>query len=284
MTQRKPFDLSGDVPKIRARLREDETADYLTRLLWGALDYPAYGYGLHHAAILAGRLGLPAVSAIEFGVAGGNGLLALEAHAARIEAYTGVRIEVYGFDTGCGMPPPRDHRDMPYRFREGNYRMDAAALRARLTRAELVLGDVAETAAGFAEARHPAPIGFLAFDLDYHSSTMAAFGLFEAGHATFLPRCQIYFDNIIGHEISSYNRFVGELAAIGDFNAAHADMKIAPGMALHRFAINLPWYRQIYLLHRFTHPLYASYISGAGPESLALEGGADPGEGQPDTG
>ena len=232
---------------------------------------------MHHAAVLAARLGLPAISAIEFGVAGGNGLLALERHAERIEADTGVRIEVYGFDTGTGMPAPQDYRDMPYRFREGNYRMDVEALRARLTRAELVLGDVAETAAGFAAARRPAPIGFAAFDLDYHSSTMAAFRLFAADHTAFLPRCQLYFDDIIGHEISSYNRFVGELAAIEDFNAAHAEMKIAPSMALHRFPINLIWYHQIYLLHRFTHPQYATYISGAGPDSLSLQGPADEG-------
>lgn len=260
----------GRIAKKRRKLRKDEDADYLTRLTWDALDYSAYGYGVYHAAILAKRLELKAISAIEFGVAGGNGLLALERHSARISELTGVEIEVYGFDTGTGMTPPQDYRDMPYRFREGNYRMDEAALRARLGRAKLVLGDVAETVPEFLSCHDPAPVGFVSFDLDYYSATMAAFRLFDGDHAAFLPRLQIYFDDIIGYELSSYNRFVGELAAIDDFNASRAEMKLAPAMAPRRFVLNLPWYHQIYLLHRFTHPLYSRYVSGAGPNSLTL--------------
>lgn len=270
MTDQKPTFHPENPASYRNSLQADASADYLTRLLWDALEYSAYGYGLYHAADLARRLEIPAISAIEFGVAGGNGLLALERHAAAIEAETGVRIEVWGFDTGIGMPPPQDWRDMPYRFREGNYCMDVDKLRARLTRARLVLGNVAQTVQDFLTGQTPAPVGFAAFDLDYHSATLQAFGLFEGDHAAFLPRCQLYFDNIIGHELSSYNRFVGELAAIGDFNAAHDTMKIAPSMALHRFVVSRRWYHQIYLLHRFTHPAYATYISRAGPQSLAL--------------
>ena len=50
---------------------------------------PEYGYGLLNAALLAKRLGHARVTAIGFGVAGGNGLVALDHHAARVAAETG---------------------------------------------------------------------------------------------------------------------------------------------------------------------------------------------------
>jgi len=46
------------------------------------------------AAVLASRLGLPELSVIEFGVAGGRGLVALEQLAAEIGPAVGVRIAV----------------------------------------------------------------------------------------------------------------------------------------------------------------------------------------------
>jgi hypothetical protein len=48
---------------------------------------PQYAYGVFHAADLAKRLGVSAISVIEFGVAGGLGLLALENIAASISQY-----------------------------------------------------------------------------------------------------------------------------------------------------------------------------------------------------
>ena len=49
-----------------------------------------YGFGLLQAGRLATKLGIPKISAIEFGVAGGNGLLALEDHARHVARETGV--------------------------------------------------------------------------------------------------------------------------------------------------------------------------------------------------
>ena len=46
-------------------------------------------------------------------------------------------------------------------------------LQARLGNAGLVLGDIAKTGADFL-ASAPPPIGFVSFDLDYYSSTVAA--------------------------------------------------------------------------------------------------------------
>lgn len=73
-------------------------------LTMGLLDRPAYAYNLLYAAKQARALGLPRISAIEFGVGTGTGLLALEACAPCISGMLDVNIEVYGFDTGQGLP------------------------------------------------------------------------------------------------------------------------------------------------------------------------------------
>src|SRR6266542_3277705 len=72
---------------------------------------PAYAYCLLNGARLAKRLGISRVSAIEFGVAGGKGLMSLEYHAVQVEKALGIKVDVYGFDSGEGMPEPVDHRD-----------------------------------------------------------------------------------------------------------------------------------------------------------------------------
>lgn len=263
---------SAEFVATQELLRRDKRADFLMRAMWNALPYSQYAYGVHHAAVLAKRLGMTQVSVLEFGVAGGNGLVAMEAHAAEVSKRTGVEIQVYGFDTGGGMTPPRDYRDMPYRFAEGNYRMDVPKLQARLKSATLVLGDVSETARNFLDSYDPAPIGFASFDMDYYSSTMDAFAIFSASQDDrfFLPRIQCYFDNVIGSEVSSYNEFVGELAAIRDFNHANDAIKVAESRVFRGYPINFNWYHQIYVMHRFRHARYADYISKAGPDSMSL--------------
>ena len=93
---------------------------------------PAYLVGIHQAARRAIKEGVRAISAIEFGVAGGNGLLAIEREAGAVEAELGVSIRVFGFDNGpAGLPAfIGDHRDHPDKWRPGDFPMDEARLRA----------------------------------------------------------------------------------------------------------------------------------------------------------
>jgi hypothetical protein len=58
---------------------------FLEGLQWDKLERMAYAYGLYQAALEAKALGIPAISAVEFGVAGGNGLVALERYAEHVE-------------------------------------------------------------------------------------------------------------------------------------------------------------------------------------------------------
>jgi hypothetical protein len=217
---------------------------------------PHYHWGTLCGAFLAGNLGVPRISVIEFGVAGGNGLIDLEAIAADAERLSGVTIDVYGFDTGRGLPRPQDHRDLPQLWREGQFGMNVDALRARLTRARLVLGPVSETVPAFI-ANGPAPVGFVAFDMDFYSSTIDAFRLFDADAARILPRITCYFDDIMGF---SYADFNGERLAISDFNRAGTSRKLSPIYGLrYLLGVDARWSEMMHMLHAFDHPRYGDY-------------------------
>jgi hypothetical protein len=221
---------------------------------------PHYLWGSLLAAHTSAALGHEGFTAIEFGVAGGNGLLALERAAAASAELLGVRAEVYGFDTGTGMPPPVDHRDVPWVIRPGWFEMDEPRLRSRLGSAQLVLGPVAETVPQWLRSERP-PIGFAAFDLDYYSATIEAFGMFEAPAEQLLPRVVCYFDDVFG---LGWSDFAGERAAIADFNASHERRKIGK---IHGLRYDVPeaqqplaWHEQMYLAHLFDHPDYSKRV------------------------
>src|SRR5262245_378869 len=87
-----------------------------------------YAYLVLEAGRLARALGHRSTSVIEFGVAGGNGLLLLEEYARTIGGEMSIQIDVYGFDAGsAGMPQPVDYRDCPHIWSAGFYKMDEAA-------------------------------------------------------------------------------------------------------------------------------------------------------------
>src|SRR5713226_9151630 len=121
-----------------------------------------YVWGILHAAHLAKMLGIERISVVELGVAGGTGLVQMERGSRVIERLLGTRIDVFGFDTGQGMPKPTDARDMPNLYAEGDYKMDVAALKAKLGDARLTLGPLKETLPTFL-SKVPAPIGFISF-------------------------------------------------------------------------------------------------------------------------
>jgi hypothetical protein len=171
--------------RILARL---DIGSYNFRLHVQAFDRIGYAYGVYQAAYLAKQLGHDRVSVLELGVAGGDGLVALERLAKKAEKELKIQVDVYGFDMGSGLPTPQDYRDLPYHWQGGFYQMDEKALRQRLTRAKLVLGDVADTIKTFFDKYNPAPIGFVSVDLDYYSSTAAALTMFNASSNYLLPR------------------------------------------------------------------------------------------------
>src|SRR5215472_15330256 len=173
---------------MRAFLKSFSLGSFEFRLAFDAFDRPWYAHGMHEAAMLGRKLGLPAISVIEFGVAHGDGLASMEDLARQIRKEVGIQIELFGFDNGEGLPTHGDYRDLPYVWQRGFYKMDVATVRRRLPTAQLVLGDVGETVPKFIQSAGFPPIGFLSFDLDYYTSTVAAFRIFQGSDDQFLPR------------------------------------------------------------------------------------------------
>ncbi|MBV8361649.1 MAG: hypothetical protein JO189_27495 [Deltaproteobacteria bacterium] len=260
----KPQSLRAHVArKIVERLK---LGPYCDRLLLGAVPRPWYGHCVFHATWLARKLGYPAISIIEFGVAGGNGLLCLEQHAGEIEPAFGISIHIYGFDTGHGLTAPCDFRDLPYAWKAGDYPMDQGTLRQRLRRAQLIIGDVRQTIEEFYECYKPPPVGAVIFDLDLYSSTKSALTVLAAPVDRLLPRVFCYFDDIIGYPLQTYNDRTGERLAIAEFNGQSENRYLAVS---NMFRGYLPeyWHQQIYVCHLFDHPEYTTNVV---PEQMTL--------------
>lgn len=214
-----------------------------------------YSYVISEAAKLAETLGVDRISVIEFGVAGGNGLVEIERICRALSGRTRVRFDIYGFDTGEGLPPPEDYRDLPHLWQKGFFRMDIDALKARLTTANLVMGDVRDTVPEFLAAEDHAPIGAVMFDLDYYSSTRDAFQLFASADRTkYLPRVQCYFDDI--GTIPS----LGANLAITEFNKGNQRKRIENPLTLRHQRDYRDWGWRIYEYHDFDHPQYCTQI------------------------
>ncbi|SEP00440.1 hypothetical protein SAMN04490248_11926 [Salinihabitans flavidus] len=252
----------------RTAKRMKYSVDFQVDML--AVDRPHYAWCMLGAARLAKRLGHDRISAIEFGVAGGNGLAYMCDFARDVERVTGVKVDCYGFETGQGMPEPEGPYDLPYWFAASQYKMDRAALEARVPEAHLVLGDIDETIDGFLESHKPAPIGVIFNDTDYHSSTRDSFRIFRQVKNRpehFLPRIFMYFDDVLGSEFEMYAEHNGQLRAIAELNAEQKAIRIHRNQNLIHQDY-LPYRHQIYYGHLFDHPNYNTYIGEGRQEAI----------------
>jgi hypothetical protein len=257
------------IPGVRALWCRYPIGKVPDRVRFGIWERPHYAYGVNFAADMAKKLGLDAVSVIEFGVAGGRGLLSMEDAAERIGTHHGVKISVWGFDAAVGLPKPVDYRDLPHVWGQGDYVMDVSALKARLRWAQLILGDVSETIPPFLERADVPPIGFISIDLDYYSSTAAALKILDGPPDSRLPRVCCYFDDILWPEDACHNEYVGERLAINEYNAQHECSKISKLTDLRWTQPHAAeWHEQIYIHHDFRHPLYTKKLRGSAQHHL----------------
>jgi hypothetical protein len=220
------------------------------------------------AADRAASIGVKRISAIEFGVASGQGLLNICDNARYVRRATGVEIDVFGFDTGEGLPPPRNYRDHPELYRRGEFPMNQERLKAQLpSNAKLILGDIAQTVPDFLRSGLLAPVGYVAVDVDYHWSAAEALQIFTGPAAMYLPLVDLYLDDC---QVAYHNPSCGELLALAEFNEATALRKIHPYTALRekRLLKNASWISKIYALHVLDHRLRSidedSGLSAAG--------------------
>lgn len=231
---------------------------YPQRIKLGAVDRPWYGHCIYNAAVLAKKLKYDRISVIEFGVAGGKGLLNLEYHAKETEKATGVGIDIYGFDTAKGLPKPKGYWDLPYCWQEGQFN-DINQIKV-LNRSRLIIGDVKDTVDTFLYEHKPAPIGAMLFDLDYYSSTTNALHLLYFNPYYFLPRLFCYFDNIMGNELILHSKYTGERLAINEFNKSHHDIKFDMAYYLFKRKVIEHWFHKIRICHIFNHKKYDTFI------------------------
>lgn len=246
---------------LKKLIAKSEVGSFAFRYRIEALQRMHYAVILYEGARLASLLGYPRISALEFGVAGGNGLRCLERYAEEIEKLFPVEIEIYGFDTGAGLPPPKDYRDLPYHWQQGFFAMDKSVLERSLSRAKIVYGDVQETCRDFFQSYNPAPIAAVAHDLDFYSSTRDGLTLFTQDSKYLLPRLFCYFDDTIGSHRELYSDFTGERLAIKEFNRAHEKRKIAVPHYLRAREGLGSWRHQIWVCHSFDHPRYNDFVS-----------------------
>jgi hypothetical protein len=226
-------------------------------------------FNLLDAAERAASLGLRRFSALEFGVASGRGLLNICQNAAAVKKTTGVEIDVFGFDTGTGLPPPRSYRDHPELYQSGDFPMDFQALQQRLPEnAHLILGDIAETIPAFLRSGAPSPIGYVALDVDYYWSAAEALQIFTGPPASYLPLVNLYLDDC--HD-KYHNPSCGELLACDEFNNSNALRKIYPYTALRekRLFKNASWISKIHALHVLDHKIRTEGTSRTSLKSIS---------------
>ena len=211
-----------------------------------------YALPLAHGVRQALHCGYTHIAAVEIGVATGGGLLDLCKAAVFLQSELPVQISVWGIDNAVGLPPIEDHRDHPEIWHGGQFAMgDPAALRAQLPPfARLLIGDVADVLATFAEESHGQRLGFVAVDVDYYSSATRALPIFERDPSAYVPAVPLYVDDV--EVLLTYNPWCGEAAAIAEFNDRNALRKIErkPNFGIHNF----------YVCHILDHPIRRGLI------------------------
>lgn len=229
---------------------------YRTKVDFDLVVRQQYAFPVLYAADLARRNGYSRVCLIEFGVAGGAGLMNICRIAERTRKATGIEFRVFGFDTGKGMPKPIDYRDLPESFQEGDFPMDVERLRRALPEfASLHIGDVEDTVPLFlSSARADAPIGFISIDVDYYSSAQKALRVLLGRPNLYLPVVPVYLDDI---GVDGSNPWTGELLAMNEFNRDNELRKIAPFTLLRSTRIfkNPQWIDRMFACHIHDHPL-----------------------------
>ena len=228
---------------------------YRAKIAFDLIVRQEYAFGMLQASKLAGERGLARVTVAELGVGAGTGLMNLCSIGRSLERATGVAFDIVGFDSGRGLPAPRDYRDHPEAYREGWYPMAEGKLRDALPgNARLIVGPLAETVAPFvATLNSESPLGFVSLDVDYYSSARDAIALLAGPPEAYFPWLPVSVDDI---RLPSHNSRAGESLAIEEFNRDHPLRTIEKNRYLmhRRIFKHAAWLEHMYTLHVLDHP------------------------------
>jgi hypothetical protein len=138
--------------------------------------------------------------------------------------------------------------------------MDINKLRARITFAELHIGDIKDTLPRFIELSTE-PIGAIVFDMDLYTPTKCALDVLATSPSDkLLPRVICCFDEVYGSVYAAYNKYAGELLAINEFNDHRAERKL--DIIRNGFGVSYkePWHDKMYIMHLFDNAKYNELI------------------------
>ena len=219
---------------------------------------PHYETILLESVIEAKKLGYKEVSILEIGVAGGNGILCLENYKNKIEKLTNVKIKIFGFDFGDGLPKTNNKFDLPFFWMAGEYKIDKKKLNNKV-KSEIFFGDIKDTFKDFIKS-NPAQISAIFCDLDYYTSTKNFLDQIPENKKFFCPRVYCYFDDVFSnhHHINEHN---GELLAIKEFNDNNEDIKIGKSLtdaSDFRFPLGND---KLFVMHNFNHIDYLKNLN-----------------------
>jgi hypothetical protein len=220
---------------------------------------PHYESILYESCLEAKKLGINKVSVLELGVAGGNGIIALEKYKKKIEKVLDIQIDVYGFDTGVGLPKTEDvNEDLPFFWRTDLYKMDKDAL-AKKINSKIFYGDVKDTVDDFVKTK-PNQISCIFLDLDLYTSTINFLNQIPKIDQYLLPRVLCYFDDVYVPE-NYISHFNGVFKAIDEFNEKFKQYKLGTSVDHHK-SFKFPLSKtSVYTLHSLDHDLYKKFIS-----------------------
>ena len=210
--------------------------------------HPKYGLQLIYALWQAKLCGYQKVTAVEFGVASGRGLSALENYAQDFSSKFDIEVIVQGFDTGRGLPSPQDYRDHPEIWTGGDYS-------ARYT-GPVIYGDIKNTLPQYIENWGDSVLGFVSLDLDLYSSTINAMPIFEMSPDQYLPSVMVHLDDT--NTQLTMNPWCGAELAVNEFNNTHTMRKFE--QKHHCWNID-----NFYVMHVLDHDMRSGVVKPAMP-------------------
>lgn len=228
---------------------------------------PHYETILFESCLEAKKLGYKEVSILELGVAGGNGIISLENYKKKIEKIHDIKINIFGFDTGEGLPLTDNKYDLPFHWKKGDFKIDKNELQNKIS-SKIFYGDVKNSIDSFLK-ENPKNIISIFFDMDFYSSTKSFLDQLSKIEKNLCPRVYCYFDDIFNpnHWI---NEHVGEELAIKEFNDKNKDLKL--GLSLDNINdFKFPLGKgHLFMLNNFNHKDFNKYIGFETENTLSI--------------
>ena len=213
-----------------------------------------YALSLLHGILQAQHCGYNKITAIEFGVGGGEGFASLIDAASRFRALFNIEIEVIGFDTCTGLPAIKDYRDHPEVWHAGQFvTHNVQNLISQLPSwARLIIGNIADTLPLYMELfkKSNSRLGFVSLDVDLYSSTVPTLEIFKLPANLYVPAVPMYVDDV--NWLITFSKFTGEQLAIDEFNQQNTLRKIE---SKEIFEIE-----NFHVCHIFDHPVRTGVV------------------------